>query len=270
MRRKKRSKRTPTHTTPESPDSEAIQKREASTIEEKRPTLAKKIADMAGMNFYEYTLTDEPMLDKEYRKLPRKVQDRAEDLYLLAQQQPSEALEEIRRLIARYPKVPQFYNFLSVAYSALGDLENRNTAILECYSKFPTYLFARLNYAQLFLENKYTEGVAELFEHHFDLKTMYPHRSTFHVSEFTNFAGIIIWYYHLTGERFAARQYYKKLKEIAPDNIWTKRSKILLYPSFKARVLNWVLAQLRKIQKADAERTARIRKLRRRRRRRRP
>ncbi len=119
MRRKKRKKHIRTNIVSRNSNAEALKPWEAPFIEEKRRNLATKFADRSDVDFYDYELTDEPIFDKEYRKLPRKVQERAEDLYMLAQQQPAEALEEIRRFMTRYPKVSQFYNFLNVAYSAL-------------------------------------------------------------------------------------------------------------------------------------------------------
>ena len=270
MSRKKRRKRPGPNTVSKPSNSEILKPWETPSVKDQRGNPVGKLTDRSDVKLYEYELTDEPIFDKEYRKLPRKVQDRVDEIYLLAQEKPAEAVEEILELMSRYPKVSQFYNFLVAAYAAQGDIENRDAAILQCYAKFPKYLFARLNYAQLLLEKNDTDAVPEVFEHKLDLKMMYPRRWTFHVSEFVNFAGIIIWYYHLIGDQFAAREYYKMLKKIAPGNIWTKRSKMMLYPSLKARFATWLLVRVEKINAAEAKRAARLRKLRRRRRRRRP
>jgi hypothetical protein len=44
-----------------------------------------------------------------------------------------------------------------------------------------------------------------IFDNKFDLKLLYPHRTTFHVSEYLAFASIMVEYYMRIGEHDAAR-----------------------------------------------------------------
>ncbi|MBN1935009.1 MAG: hypothetical protein JW934_10110 [Anaerolineae bacterium] len=66
---------------------------------------------------------------------------------------------------------------------------------MENYRRNPDYLFARLNYAELFLRRGDYERVAEILEHKFDLKLLYPRRNRFHVSEVSNFIGLVGLYW---------------------------------------------------------------------------
>jgi hypothetical protein len=48
------------------------------------------------------------------RSLPAPVQARIDDLYELAQHDPTQVIPELERLIATYPHVPTFFNYLSI------------------------------------------------------------------------------------------------------------------------------------------------------------
>ncbi len=132
------------------------------------------------------------------------------------------------------------YNYRSVAYSRLGDVESRDAVALECCEKFPDYLFGRVNYAQICLENGEVEKIPEIFDGKLDLKLLYPQRTMFHISEYVSFAGIIGLYYVKTGEQEAAKLLYKVLKKMDPRHQTTKRLKRALYPPLVIRLFLWL------------------------------
>src|SRR5215510_3571661 len=139
--------------------------------------------------YTEYDITDEPLDNRAIKRLPSQVQERIDDLYELAQHDPTQAIPELEQLIATYPHVPMFFNYLSIAYLAAGDQEPATALVREAYRRHPQSLFARVNYANLCLQQGESEKVPGIFDHAFDLKQLYPHRKRFHVSEFTGFAG---------------------------------------------------------------------------------
>jgi len=57
-----------------------------------------------------YDITDEPLDNRDIKRLPSQVQERIDDLSELAQHDPTQAIPELERLIATYPHVPTFYN----------------------------------------------------------------------------------------------------------------------------------------------------------------
>ena len=65
---------------------------------------------------------------------------------------PTRAIPELERLIATYPQVPTFCNYLSIAYLAAGDQEKTDACVRESYRRHPQYLFAKVNYANLCLQ----------------------------------------------------------------------------------------------------------------------
>jgi tetratricopeptide (TPR) repeat protein len=184
-----------------------------------------------------YDITDEPLDNRAIKKLPAQVQARIDDLYELAQRDPRQAIPELERLMTTYPHIPTFANHLSIAYLAAGDQEHATALVREAYRRHPQYLFARVNYANLCLQQGEIEKVPGIFDHAFDLKQLYPHRKRFHVSEFTGFAGVMCQYFCAIGEQNTATLYYQMLKQVAPRHPMTKHAKRVLYPPFWVRWL---------------------------------
>lgn len=184
-----------------------------------------------------YEITDEPLDNPYLKRLPAQVRDTLDGLYDKAQRQPKAAIPELECLVATYPQVPMFANYLSVAYGQVGDMEKAEAWVLEAYRRHPTYLFAKVNYANVCLQKGDITEIPEIFDHKLDLNLLYPHRTRFHVSEFTGFAGVMCRYYGAIGERDAAVIYYQILKQLAPKHPITKHAKRLLYPPFWMRWL---------------------------------
>lgn len=199
--------------------------------------------ELKAVRFVEYEITTEPIHDRDYKRLPAPVKDVISQLHHEAQTHPLQAIPELVEMIEKYPNVPMLYNFLSVAYSQTGQREKMEEVILENYQRNPDYLFARLNYAELCrLQGDY-EQIAEIFEHKFDLKLLYPHRKRFHISEVANFMGLIGIYFFETGQREVAEKYYEMLKQIAPDYPMTRLLRSKLHPSFLGRILKRMAGQ---------------------------
>jgi tetratricopeptide (TPR) repeat protein len=187
--------------------------------------------------YTEYDITDEPLDNRDIKKLPSQVQERIDDLYELAQRDPRQAIPELERLVTTYPHIPTFANHLSIAYLAAGDQEQATAMVREAYRRHPQYLFAKVNYANLCLQHGEIEKVPGIFDHAFDLKQLYPHRTRFHVSEFAGFAGVMCRYCCAIGEQDTALLYYQMLKQVAPKHPMTKHAKRALSPPFWVRWL---------------------------------
>ena len=56
--------------------------------------------------------------------------------------------------------------------------------------KNPDYLFARANYAEIFFTRQEYDKIPEIFDHAYDLQTLYPKRKRLHITEFVNFMGL--------------------------------------------------------------------------------
>ena len=195
--------------------------------------------------YTEYDITDEPLDNRAIKKLPSQVQARIDDLYELAQHDPMQAIPALERLVTTYPHIPTFFNHLSIAYLAAGDQEQATALVREAYRRHPQYLFARVNYANLCLQHGEIEKIPGIFDHACDLKQLYPHRTRFHLSEFTGFAWVMCRYFCAIGERDTAALYYQMLKQVTPRHPMTKQAKRALYPPFWVRWLRtWAAKRL--------------------------
>ncbi len=129
------------------------------------------------------------------------------------------------------------YNYLSVAYSRLKNREKILEIVEKNYRMNPDYLFARLNYAEVCIQNGDYEKIAEIFDHKFDLQLLYPKRKKFHISEVANFMGIMGVYFFRMDKREIAENHYKILAEIADDYPITKKLHKQLHPGDEIQIL---------------------------------
>ena len=196
-----------------------------------------ELNELKTVRIVEYEITLEPIEDRQYKRLPGQVKDAIERLHHEAQRNPRQAIPELVDLVKQYPQIPMLYNYLSVAYSQAGQRGKAEEAIRENYLRNRDYLFARLNYAELCLARGDYEQIAEIFEHKFDLKLLYPNRKRFHISEVANFMGLISIYFLKTDKRESAMRYYEILKDIAPSYPMTKMLRRKLHPGFLGRML---------------------------------
>lgn len=79
----------------------------------------------------QYEITEEPIQEPEYQRLPEAVKEQLEGLYDLAQSRPKQAIPALLELKEKYPRVPQIYNFLAAAYSHAGEKEKAEQWIHE-------------------------------------------------------------------------------------------------------------------------------------------
>jgi tetratricopeptide (TPR) repeat protein len=165
----------------------------------------------------QYEITDEPIKEAAYQRLPDAVKEQLENLYYQAQRHPKRAIPELMELKEKYPRVPQIYNFLAAAYSHAGEKEKAEQMIQENLRLNPNYLFARINQAQFLLANGEYDRIPEVFDHKYDLQMLYPKRRKFHITEVANFMGIMGLYFARTNQLDIAERYNAVLQEIAPD-----------------------------------------------------
>jgi tetratricopeptide (TPR) repeat protein len=177
----------------------------------------------AVVRLVEYEITYEPLEDPRLQRLSEGDRAEIERLHFRAREHPREAIPELQRAIERWPGIPALYNYLTVAYSATGQDEKAEETTLETLRRFPDYLFARLNYAEMCLRRGQVEKVAELLDHKFDLTLLYPQRRTFHISEAVAFMGIVGSYFAAKAEHEIAERYCKVLEQLDPEHMITRR-----------------------------------------------
>lgn len=149
-------------------------------------------------------------------------------LHALVHEDPRAAITELRAWIEREP-LPMFYNWLSAAYSALGENEAADDVVRENYRRNPQYLFARLNYAEVCIHHGDLAGAREALGARFDLRPLLGGRKRAHISEVTGYFYAVGLYHLAAGDLDAAEQAYELLKNVAPDEPSTDELGRMLY-----------------------------------------
>ena len=101
--------------------------------------------------------------------VPPELQEQLNGLHVTAKSNPQKAVDILEKLKEKYPNIPQVFNLLGLAYSELGNKTKANEIAEENYLKNPDYLFAKINYAELFIHKKQFEKIPPIFDNKLDL-----------------------------------------------------------------------------------------------------
>ncbi len=172
-----------------------------------------------NLKLFSFKVTYDPMT---VENRPHEVDEQVDELHGLAVNEPKKAIAPLTALIEKYPDVPLLYNYLTMAYKGTKQEEKAKEIIEKNYQQHPDYLFAKLNYAQLCLENNLLERIPEIFDGKFELGLLYPDRNEFHISEVVGFYATLTLYHIETEDYQQAKTLLKLLKKVAPDYPQTK------------------------------------------------
>lgn len=140
----------------------------------------------------------------------------------LSEEATEEMIREIQGLAEKYPDAPVFFNFLLNAYSKAGRHDEADRTSLEILERFPTYLFARLNRAEMALHQGNLDIVEEMLGPRMELRALYPDRKRFHSSEFAGYYSVVGLYRLARGDRTAAEDIMMLLDRVVPDDPVTR------------------------------------------------
>ena len=177
-------------------------------------------------------------IETEWSKMtPFAIKDKVDKIHDYIRIDPKRAISEIQELNKKYKDIPILSNFLCSCYIAIDDYENAEKVAIRNYKLFPSYLFAKTNYAQLCLNKGETNKIKKIFEGKSDLKSLYPKRKVFHISEFLSFMGVWAVYFYKIGEKDLARSYYKIMRKADRSHPLTRSIKRQIYPPMRIRLL---------------------------------
>ena len=210
-------------------------------VGKRRKTLprSREISDGETVYLSSYEVGYDAVDDPQLRQLPAKLRERIPELYAQLSAAPQEAIPEIIALKERFPEVPLFATFLSVAYAQTGEMAKADEATAEAYEAHPDNLFTRVNYADLCRRRGELDKIPEIFQGTFDLQALYPQRRAFHISEFVSFTGVIGLYLCAVGRKELARRLHGVMLELAPDDDMTALLGSQLIASPFKRLFGW-------------------------------
>lgn len=189
------------------------------------------------LDLTEFEITYDQLESKYQRKLSEKTLAEVNEILKIIDSEPEAAIERIIILLEQHPDNPILKNHLSAAYSRVGQFEKAELIAVESYKKYPDYIFAKTNYAQICLLHGKINKIPAIFNHNFNLKTLYPKRKTFHISEFLSFMEIMSIYFHKIGEQRTTIHYYDLMKRIDKNHPITKQTKRMIKPSLLSGIL---------------------------------
>jgi predicted Zn-dependent protease len=169
-----------------------------------------------------FEVVDHPV-PESMQPMPKEIAAQYPELVEIAQLASDAAIAKLEMLAARHPGVVVLNNLLAAAYSRRGRMADAMVVVEKNYKAAPEYLFGRIQYAQMCLAGGRADRVPAIFDDHFDLKLLYPHRNRYHKSEFIAFIAVAAEYYLAVGNKTAAKSYHEALSAIAPDHELTQR-----------------------------------------------
>lgn len=186
----------------------------------------------------EFDISFDKMESEYQRKLSEKTLGEINGILRIVDSDPQTAISRILNLLEENPKNPILKNHLSAAYSRAGQHDKAELVAIDNYEKYPDYLFAKTNYAQICIWHGKINKIPAIFEHNFNLRSLYPKRKTFHISEFMAFMEIMSIYFYQIGENKTAMRYYDLMKQLDKDHPATKQTKRIVKPPFPLRILH--------------------------------
>ena len=177
-----------------------------------------------------YEITCDPLPGEGAERLSEVLSDAdREALYVLASTGDArDAVERIEALLEQIPDAPMLLNWLTLAYTRLGDESNAQRVIRRNFEKNPDYLFARLNLIESALQSGDLSTAELLFGNRFDLQLHYPDRDRFHLTEFRAFNAIAAEYFIRIRDLDAAHDHVELMEAIDPDSDATVRFREVL------------------------------------------
>lgn len=181
----------------------------------------RKQIEKDGLRLVSLTITEDPIPGPDLDAIPRADYERvltiSRDMYTC----PQKHVDELDRLVEKYPHIPMLRNHLAVATEAEGRRDRAAEIIAETVARFPTYVFAFCSHVINLLSRGNVMEARGLVETGsrgplFTLSSFDPMRDVFHISEAVAYAAMVGRYLLATGKPDAAKVQLDLLKRIAP------------------------------------------------------
>ncbi len=167
------------------------------------------------------------ILDEEYGITPE-IHKLLEEAHEETRANKQGIVKKLVKLIEMYPSVPQFKNYLLLAY-VNNNQENKawelNNKILK---EHPEYLFGKLNLANQYIVKDKYEKIPEILGEDFDLKKIYPNRKEYHQLEFLSFNLIAVKYFLYAGNYNEAEKRLEIMKRVDDEDDKTEQAELLI------------------------------------------
>ncbi|MCC5904898.1 MAG: hypothetical protein JJU13_01710 [Balneolaceae bacterium] len=118
-----------------------------------------------------------------------------DEIYPEAFKGKKSTIKRLHRLCKKYPRIPFFKNYLSIAYQAAGNEKKSAKINRELLQQHPDYLIAKLNEAMDLIDNNQLDKVSGILGEEMHIHKLYPNRDAFHIEEVSKYYATTIQYF---------------------------------------------------------------------------
>jgi hypothetical protein len=130
--------------------------------------------------------------DNPHRHIPQVIVEQMPELHTQSLKGTPQIVKKLKGLIAQYPKVPQLYNYLSVAYIIQGNTVEFDKVNEMLITQYPGYSVPRLNQANRHIVRGEFGKVEAILGNGMAINTFLPNRQIFHFSEVVQFYEVVV------------------------------------------------------------------------------
>ena len=164
-----------------------------------------------------YTFTDDHQFIDHLFDLTPEISVLVNQLGVECQEKVNDRLvKKIQATIQKYPHIPQFRNYLAVAYSVSGKHDKAYETVQKTMADFPDYLYAKLNAADTALARDDYESVKKFLGESLELRDLYPERQVFQRDELFKYSKTVLRYHCQLEDIENAERVFKTIQSISP------------------------------------------------------
>ncbi|CAN5315944.1 hypothetical protein BH23BAC3_BH23BAC3_35690 [soil metagenome] len=173
---------------------------------------------------FDFEIVDDfDFVDKQYN-IPDDALEELTKLYSDVFKGKKSTIKRLHRLCRKYPNLPHFKNYLSLAYENSGNHHKSNEINDQLIKQHSEYLLGRINKAEKLMDNNQPDVVPEILGEEMHIHKLYPERDTFHADEVLKYYSTAIHYLIMTENVKEAKLRLNFIGEIDPDSPETERA----------------------------------------------
>lgn len=131
--------------------------------------------------------------DVDTKDYPPFVVDKIEEFFVKVQKEkiPWKVIEDLQKLIVKFPNVPVFKNYLATAYEKLNREDHLINILLRTVEEHPEYSLARITLSKFYVDRGEIELAENTFKYTNNISELFPEQKIFHYTEVQYFYYIL-------------------------------------------------------------------------------
>lgn len=189
----------------------------------------KESSSTTELRMESFQIKSDPLTPEESKEnfspMPEEDEDTMSLLYHIFLKHPEKIDSEncdyfcqLNSLRIKHPDHPVILNRIGNGYQLLGLHEKLESLITETCEKFPDYLFALTAKANIYLKDGFPEKALSVLKGAYTLKTLYPHRDVFHITEFRAFEYFMVNYFYCTNQQSSAESHLNQMEKLLDED----------------------------------------------------